>query len=74
VLDVTDSECPVILAEYPRRPWFVDGARLGRLYARLDDTRRRVTIYRMAETITGFERPPLTSEIWSRGREGRRKL
>jgi hypothetical protein len=66
VFDVTDPECPVTLAKYRRRPWFVDGRRLGRLYARLDDTRSRVTIYRLGKTVTGFERPPLASEIRSR--------
>jgi hypothetical protein len=66
VLDLDNPERPVVLTEYARRPWYADGARLGRLYARLDDERRRVTIYRLGESATGFERPPLVSEIWQR--------
>jgi hypothetical protein len=66
VLDVGDPRRPAVLAEYAARPWYADGARLGRLLARLDDSRRRVTIYRLGESAVGFERLPLASDIWSR--------
>lgn len=67
VLDVSDPDHPAVVAEYGRRPWYADGVRHKRLYARLDDARRRVALYQLAESATGFERSPLASDIWLRG-------
>jgi hypothetical protein len=66
VIDLTIAETPVEIAEFSQRPWFVEGARLGRLFVRLDENLRHISIYRMERMNAGYERPPLASEIWSR--------
>jgi hypothetical protein len=65
ILDLANAEEPCEIATFQQRPWFVDGVRAGRLYARLDGRRERIRIFRMSGSSTGLERPPLTSSIWA---------
>ena len=64
VLDLTDPDNPDELAQYSRRPWYVDGARLGRLYARVDDSQTSIELYTVAGEATEYEPPPRLSDIW----------
>ena len=74
VIDLRDPVHPVELARYRRRPWYVDGGRLGRVLVRTADDDRHVVVYRVGESIGGFERPPTAQEFAKRDadRPGRR--
>jgi hypothetical protein len=68
ILDLNDTERPTEIATFHQRPWYVDGLRLGRIFLRLDERRKRIRIYRMSKSNCGFDRAPLLSDIWPKDR------
>jgi hypothetical protein len=63
VLRLDDPSRPVELARYSHRPWYVDGGQLGRLLVRTANDDRHVSVYRVGDSLTGFERPPTVEDI-----------
>lgn len=59
----SQSESSMEAAQPEVRPWYVGGARLGRLYARLDRSRKRLRVYRIVSSRVGTEPLPTLREI-----------
>jgi hypothetical protein len=52
LLDLSQPEQSAELARFYEPPWFVDAAQVGKTLARLDPSRRLVTLYSIARTST----------------------
>ncbi len=69
VFDLTDAKTPKEVARYRTRPWYSETVRRGTFVARYDPERRRINLYRIADSISGLEPRPRVTDIWrSRGK------
>jgi hypothetical protein len=62
VLDVRAPARPELVATYASTPWFVDSARQGKLYARLESDRHAVTLWQVVAGHTGLDRGPASAK------------
>ena len=69
VLDLTNAERAVPVAEYRVRPWYSQSVRRGTFMARHDPERRVINLYRIADAGSGLGPRPRVTDIWpNRGR------